>query len=129
MELADIEAGGGFVDRRLVPIKDKWRRFDDNAGKMVENEVGFFVRQVSYSDTKRVMQGLALDDTPTPETGEGAPALDPEVLMIAACIRLGEDGSQALSYEQVDRLEPALFAVFRKAVNSVYGEASADPKA
>lgn len=116
LSLDGLTKKGGLVDSRLVPVTKVWRHYDDEAGAMVDDEVSFFVRRGSYGDFARAKVA-----------GEAAGVLA-DALMVAGCIRLGEDGSEQLTYEQAESLDAGLFGVFREAVAEVYDGAKADPK-
>lgn len=113
--LEALAAKGGIVDSRLVPFTKVWKHYDEALGEHVEDEVSFFVRKSSYADFARTRV--------TDGTG-----LRAEVLQVAACIRLGEEGQEQMTYEQAESLEFALFQLFMEAVAEVYNGASADPK-
>jgi hypothetical protein len=116
LSLESLAGNGGIVDTRLVKVTKAWKRFDEKAGETVEDDVSFFVRRGSYGDFAR-----------TRADSEKAGVL-PDVLMVAMCVRLGEDGGEQMTYEQASSLDPSLFAVFRDAVYEAYDGAKADPK-
>lgn len=125
MKLDDLQKNGAFVDSSLIPQQAVWQRIganDDGEPVMVEDEVQFFVRRASHSQFKRAMAGIPEGQVRAQE------GLDPECLLICACIRLGENGEEQMSYEQADSLEPALFKLFIDAVNQTYGSHLASPK-
>lgn len=108
--LEQIKTQGGLVDNTLVKKSDTWNHYEpDEDGEMVErnDDVEFFVRRASHVQFRKAMSG-------------GDDNSDPESLLIAACIRLGEDGSEELTYDQVTSLESGLFRVFMNAVSEVY---------
>ena len=108
MDIKQLESAGGFVSDDLVPKTGIWKKVGDD-GEVEDFEISFFVRQATYAEYKRGTRG-----------GEGV-EYDPDAMLVAACIRLGPDGSQVLSYEQAYRLNPALFTVFLTAIGEVYG--------
>jgi hypothetical protein len=116
LSLDALTKKGGLVDSRLVPVTKVWKHYDDDEGKMVEDEVSFFVRRGSYGDFARAKVA-----------GEAAGVLA-DALMVAGCIRLGEKGEEQMTYEQAESLDAGLFGVFREAVAEVYDGAKADPK-
>ena len=110
MDIKQLESAGGFVSDDLVPKKGIWKKVGDD-GEVEDLEISFFVRQATYAEYKRGTKN-----------SDGL-SYDPDALLVAACIRLGADGSQTLSYEQAYRLNPALFTVFLTAIGEVYGGA------
>ena len=125
MKLADLNAQGAFVDSSLIPVTKTWLHVRANGkgeAEIAEDEVKFFVRRASHTQFKRAMAGM-------PEGArEKVEGLDPECLLVCACIRLGDDGEEQLTYEQAESLEPALFKLFIDSVNDTYGSHIANPK-
>lgn len=110
MKLSDIEKAGGFVDPRLVPKTGTWDRVDAETGEQISTEETFFVRRVSHSHFRRVQKGI----------NEHGQDVNPESLTIAACIRIGKDGEEGLTYEQAESLDFGLFSMFMVAIGEVY---------
>lgn len=110
MRLSDIEKSGGFVDTRLVAKTGTWERVDAETGDTISTEETFFVRRVSHSQFRRVQQGINSDGQ----------AVNPESLTIAACIRIGKEGEEGLTYEQAESLDFGLFSMFMVAIGEVY---------
>lgn len=110
MKLSDIEKAGGFIDTRLVAKTGTWERVDAETGEQVSTEETFFVRRVSHSHFRRVQKGI----------NEHGQEVNPESLTIAACIRIGKDGEEGLTYEQAESLDFGLFSMFMLAIGEVY---------
>jgi hypothetical protein len=106
MKLSDIEGKGGFVDGQLVKKSGVWKRFDEEKGEFEDFEIEFFVKQSSWYEYQKILK----------PDGD----LHPEALAIAACIRLGDDGSEQMTYEQVTTLDSGLFNAFRIGLAEVY---------
>ena len=106
MNLSDIQDKGGFIDGKLIKKSGIWKRFDEEKGSFDDFTVEFFVKQCSWIEYQNILKGGV--------------QFHPEGLAIAACVRLGEDGSEQMSYEQVETLDSGLFNCFRQAVAEVY---------
>ena len=119
MNINDLKNRGAFVDRLLVKANKKWERIGQD-GRPASDEVSFFVRRVSYMDFKSALSGGS--------ESMASVKLDPDCLLICACIRLGDDGEELLEYSDAESLEPALFKLFIEAINDVYGGHNTDPK-
>lgn len=118
MKLDDLIKKGGIVNTQLVQKTADWTRSDDS-GKQVTDEVKFFVRRASHVMFKQAFSGAALAD---------GSKLDQDSALIVSHIRLGEDGSEALTYEQATSLETNLAIIFTNAINEVYQAADPKPK-
>lgn len=121
MNLSDLNKKGAFVDGALIAKTGEWKHIDPETGAFVADQVQFFVRQASYVDYRKALDRIPQDGI-TPDQG-----LDPEALVISACIRLG-DGTEQIPYEQAAKLESGLFKVFRDAIAEIYSPEAADPK-
>ena len=110
MNLSDLEKKGAFISNALVKKTSVWKRFDKGAGNVVEDQVSFFVRQASWLEFQEIGKE-------TSSTGE---SLNPDALLIAACIKLGEKGEESLAYDKVITLDASLFNIFRNAVAELY---------
>lgn len=110
MKLADLEQNGGIVSGDLVPKKGIWKRFDEETQEVQDYEVDFFVKRCSW---------LEMQDAIKTVDGEQA---NPELLTIAASIRLGENGEEQMSYELAAKLDSGLVNVFRIGIAEVYSK-------
>jgi hypothetical protein len=109
---------GGFVNSDLIEYNEVWKHADLEAGKekdnfIVEHEVKFFVRQASWLEFSKSVEGRKYNP------GETEP-LNNEALAVSSCIRLGEEGEEKLTYDEVISLEASLYYIFRKAVYEIY---------
>lgn len=118
MKLSDIEKAGGFVDTTLVAKTGAWERVDEETGETISTDETFFVRRVSHSQFRRVQKGIN-------DSGE---EVNPESLTIAACIRIGKEGEEELTYEQAEALDFGLFGMFILAIGDVYQKKVSRPK-
>lgn len=108
--IEQLQNQGGLVADDLVKRTGQWR------GKDVE----FYVRRLAFGDIDRVY------NADNPEISQSAE-------LIAMAIRLGDDGTEALSYQQAYKLDTELAMLFSdhiEAVNRVGDEETqTDPKA
>lgn len=101
MDLKSLKDAGGIVPSALVKRSVTWERDD---GEVLTFDI--FVRRLSFGDVERVLQ----DE----ERGRSRVAN-----LIAMAVRLGEEGSERLSYDDAFQLEPTLAKVFANAVSEV----------
>ncbi len=113
MKLAELEARGGMVDPTLVKKNITWKRKDED-GKSEELNFDIFVRKNSFGI---IDSQLRTQD----ERSKSA-------LLISNGIRLGDDGEEAISYEQAYRLDPALAYTMVQAFMEVNKLGEAAPK-
>ena len=106
MKLADLEKKGGIVADELVKRKAKWNGDD----------IDFYVKMLSFGDIDRTYNGSDMDASQA-------------ATLISKAVRLGDDGSEQLSYEQAYSLTPALATIFAEHVMTVngVGDDAADP--
>jgi len=109
MNINDIEKNGGFVDGTLIKKSGVWKRINAETGALDDFQVEYFVKLSSWLEYQEIFKGL-----------DASKGLNPECLSIVACIRLGEDGSEQLTYEQAVRLDSGLFNVFRTGISELY---------
>jgi len=109
MKLEDIEKNGGFVDGTLIKKSGIWKRINAETGGLDDFEFEYFVKLSSWLEYQDIFKGL-----------NAANGLNPECLSIVACIRLGEDGSEKLTYEQAAKLDSGLFNAFRAGISELY---------
>jgi hypothetical protein len=107
MNIEELKENGGIVSGELVKKSGVWKKYDEEKGEFVDLEVEFFVKRSSWLEYQQVIKKQDGD-------------LDPECLSIAACIRLGEEGEQELTYELAAKLESGLVRVFREGIAEIF---------
>src|SRR5690625_2333803 len=98
MKLTDLEKKGGIVSDELVKRKAKWNGDD----------IDFYVKMLSFGDIDRTYNGSDMDASQA-------------ATLISKSVRLGDDGSEKLTYDQAYSLTPALATIFADHVMSVNG--------
>jgi len=94
MNIDDIKAAGGFVSEQGEKRTIEW---DGRSGEV-------FVRKASFG---RI---VTLQELPDAERN---------MALVRECIRLGDNGDEAMSQDQVAALSPALAAAFMAAIAEV----------
>ena len=108
MNLKQLKAKGGIVADGLVKMEIVWKHKNPDTGKNVVDKFFIHVRRQSFG----VIESLF------------APADDQSsrnAKYIAACVFLGEEGAEALSYEDAFNLESSLGFAILTAVNEANG--------
>lgn len=113
MKLAELEARGGMVDASLVKKNITWKRTDED-GNVDEVNFDIFVRKNSFG----------IIDTQMRSADERSKS----ALLISNGVRLGDNGEEAISYEQAYRLDPALAYSMVQAFMEVNKIGQAAPK-
>jgi len=106
MRLADLQSRGGFVSGGAQKRAVEWTHIDDETGKLVTDKFDVFVIQPSYG----------MIDTAFRESKEQITSA--QAAAIAACIRLGENAEEKMTYDQAFSLHPALAMALIEAINS-----------
>lgn len=119
MDLKTLREKGGFVP--AVPEKREVSWTHEAAdGTEVTDTFSVYIRKVSCGVIDRIQAAARAAVT---GGGEG---ISQRALVISEAVRLGEDGSERLSYAEAEALEPSLAEVLIGAINAVNGgEASA----
>lgn len=94
MKLDELKARGGLVDTVLERKEVTWMR-KDAQGDVEEIKFDIFVKRNSFGIIDQIMQSQR-DDRSRSAT------------LIAAGVRLGENGEEELTYQDAYALEPAL---------------------
>lgn len=100
MKLSDLQAMGGFVDAEPVKKEVAWNLGGD------EHKASVFVARQPFGKVEAALADAAKDRS------QGAQ-------LISMCIRLGEDASEQLTYEQAYNLHPAVAWAFVGVINEV----------
>lgn len=111
MDINDLKESGGLVSDELVPREVEWTHAVDGAERT--DKFSIFVKKASFGFVERVMTGDAGQQT---------------IEFIRECVRLGEEGEQKLTKENVESLDPSLALLFVNEVREVNGVGD-DPKA
>lgn len=110
MNLQQLLERGGVVTGGTHLLDTEWTHLDGD-GKEITDKFKVHVRKISYTEMQKIF-------------GKDAPAnKDLAANAISQCIRLGDAGDEALTYEQALSLDPGLtrafMAVIKKATPSV----------
>jgi hypothetical protein len=117
MDLQQLRERGGIVPSAPVMTEVSWTHPDQN-GQDVTDTFTVHVVKHSFGTVER----LVLAERRDSDTSNRA-------LLISQSIRLGDDGSESLSYEDAFQLEPRLARALLDAIYSVNGLGSDGPKA
>lgn len=113
MNLQDLIAKGGFVDAAPIKKEVEWTRPGPD-GVEVTDTFTIFVKKQSFGSIE-VIYGNETDKSKMSK-------------YISESVRLGDEGQDAIPYDQAMLLDPGLGAVFIKAVNEVNGLDRKKPK-
>lgn len=102
MDLKALEKLGAFVSHDSVKAKVVWNTVDEN-GEPLAHDFDVTVVRPSYGEIEDVVS-----------QAEGKIGIQSS--LISTCIRLGKDGEQRLSYEQVRSLDPGLATALVNAI-------------
>lgn len=108
MNLKQLKAKGGIVDGALVKKEVTWAHADPVTGKDVTEKFDVHVRRQSFGVIERLFS-----------PGEAEQSRNAKY--IAASVFLGEEGAEALSYEDAFSLESSLGFAILTAVNEANG--------
>ncbi|MCY1282205.1 Phage tail assembly chaperone, TAC [compost metagenome] len=118
MNLDQLRAKGGIVESGQVKQSVEWTHVDE-AGETVTDKFDIFVKRLSYG----VMEDALSAATPGQKRSLTAG-------LISAAVGFGEDGQEALSYDEALQLHPGLAKALSEAVrevNGTVGKASRPP--
>lgn len=101
MNLKELKAAGGFVPAEAVKRSVVWERAPGD-----EVTFDIYVKRLSFGSVERMLT----------ETNENRSR---SAELIAACVRLGENGADALTYDDAYNLEPSLAKAIGEAVREV----------
>lgn len=104
MKLSDLK--GAVVSGELVKKHLEWTR--DVDGEEVTDTFDIFVKRPSFGDVERIFVGG--DDKSR------------SAAMISACVRMGDNGEELITYDQAYQLAPSLAALFSEAIKDVQSE-------
>jgi hypothetical protein len=116
MDLNQLRERGAIVPSATVETEVSWTR-PDETGRDITDTFTVHVVKHSFGTAER----LVLADRKDPDFSQRA-------MLISESIRLGEGGSERLSYEDAYQLEPRLARAFLDAVYEVNGLGTAHAK-
>lgn len=105
MRLSDLQARGAFVDSAPVKRTIDWTHQDPQTGKVVTDKCDIFIVRPSFGMIEKFASA-----------NQGSPIDAKRSAVIAACIRLGDDASEQMTYDQACTLDPALAAAMEAAI-------------
>lgn len=109
MKLKDLKRRGAIITGDLVKKSVTWTHADEATGDEVDDQFDIYVvKRLTFGAFDRIW-GQALDQSKA-------------ALLIAECVRLGDEGEERLSYDDAYRLHPGLATVFMEAVKQVHEE-------
>ncbi|WP_277590505.1 phage tail assembly chaperone family protein, TAC [Pseudomonas chlororaphis] len=108
MNLKQLKAKGGIVDSLPVRKEVSWTHLDSKSGKEVTDTFTLHIRRQSFGVIERLFT-------------QGETEQSRNASYIAASVSLGDEGTEALSYDDAYSLEPTLGFVILNAVNEVNG--------
>lgn len=109
MKLSDLQARGGFVVGGLIPREIVWPHTID--GEEVTDIFTVFVERLSFGVIERAVNSMGNQRDDVDRSVSAA--------LIAAAIRLGDNGEERLTYDQAYALNPSLAKLLANAVNEV----------
>lgn len=113
MKLDDLKKKGAFVSNNLIKTPVEWVHIDPETNEVITDTFDIFVKKVSFGDLKRAYSDSTIES---------------QSRLLAACVRLGEEGKEELTYEQAYQLESSLGIALIEAVNKAIGSGETDSK-
>jgi hypothetical protein len=111
MDLKQLKAKGGIVTSVPVAKEVTWVHRDQETGDQVTDTFTVHILKQSFGSIERLF-------TNTSDRSRSA-------AFISECVRFGEGGKEAISYEEAFQLDPSLAAVLVVAANEVNGTGKA----
>lgn len=108
MNLKQLKAKGGIVDGQPIKKAVSWTHLDGKSGKEVTDTLTLHIRRQSFGVIERLF-------------AQGESEQSRNASYLAACVSLGEEGTEALCYDDAFNLEPSLGFLMLNAVNEVNG--------
>lgn len=106
MNLTQLKAAGGIVVGGLVKKEVTWKRPHPKSGKEVSDTFTIHVRRQSFGVIESLFAPSEADQSRNAK-------------YIAACVMLGPDGEEPISYEDAFNLDNSLGFLILSAVNEV----------
>ncbi|AZE65662.1 phage tail assembly chaperone family protein, TAC [Pseudomonas synxantha] len=105
MNLTELKAAGGLVGGAMVKKAVVWKH-EDAKGKPVTDKFSIFVMPQSFGMIEKLFSA-------------NEPQESRNAKYISTCVTLGENGEEAISYEDAYRLNPGLGWAILAAVHEV----------
>jgi endo-alpha-1,4-polygalactosaminidase (GH114 family) len=106
MRIADLRSKGAFVSTEPVKRTIEWTHQDAESGEIVTDTFDVWVIHPSFG----MIETAFKEEKSEIKSAQSA--------AIAACIRLGEDATERLSYDDAYNLNPTLAQAMIAAINS-----------
>jgi hypothetical protein len=114
MDLKTLRERGGIVPSAPVKREVTWKHVTDDLGEVTDTFT-VHIRRLSCGTIDRIRAAArSVVNGNEPEFSERA-------LIISGSVLLGDDGSERISYEVADSLDPALAEALIDACNAVNG--------
>jgi hypothetical protein len=108
MKLQDLKQKGAIVAPGLTPKEITWTRKDPVTNEELTDTFTVFVVRQSFGIISEIMRG--------DQANEG---YSKTAALIASCIRLGDDGTEVMEYDEAYQLQPSLAWEFLGVINEV----------
>lgn len=108
MNLKQLKAKGGIVDGQPIRKEVSWTHLDHRSGNEVTDTFTLHIRRQSFGVIERLFT-------------QGESTHSRNASYLAACVTLGAQGMETLSYDDAYSLEPSLGFLLLNAVNEVNG--------
>lgn len=105
MNLNQLKAAGGIVGGAMVKRSVVWKH-EDAKGKAITDKFSIFVMPQSFGMIEKLFSATEPEDSRNAK-------------YISACVTLGENGEEPISYEDAFRLAPGLGWAILAAVHEV----------
>lgn len=128
IDLEQLAAIGGVISAAPVPQEITWKRLSDD-GDQVEDVFTIHVRKLAYIDQERIFKIAGIYESLEPAEGETdadfqnryreLQKLSANAALICVSVRLGEDATEEMTYDQACRLHPSLASALLSAIYKV----------
>lgn len=128
IDLEQLAAIGGVISAAPIPEEITWKRVSDD-GDHLEDVFTIHVRKLAYIDQERIFKMAGIYESLEPAEGESNADFQARfkelqkksanAALICVAVRLGDDATEELSYENACRLHPSLAAALLNAIYKV----------
>ncbi|OFE11379.1 hypothetical protein PHACT_12540 [Pseudohongiella acticola] len=123
MNVEQLIASGAVRPTELIKKEITWARIDESSGDELVDVFDVHVRRLAYIDQERMLRMAFRSSRDASDDDEDAvqPAQHDSTTaaLICVAIRLGDDASEELTYDQARQLEPNLARAMLDAINLV----------